>query len=154
MSNPTKEQIDELKSYVTSVMNGYVVTEQMGNCRICGKYEDLRCGVCWDCAMPVCKRDHCPFRKLVYCGQGRKQIFTDFRDYIGYKESNKVRCDRESLCSDREYAIALDKEASLPSVDLDNCCDRKSRALEKERRALLHAHSICQTSAGKEKAKL
>ena len=135
MSNPTKEEIDELKAYVTGVMNGYVVTEQMGNCKICGKYEDLRCGVCWDCAMPVCKRDHCPFRKLVYCGQGRKQIFVDFKDYIGYSESGKVRCDRdEGLCSDREYAIALDKEPSLPPVNIEDNSFRKAILKEKEMR--------------------
>ncbi len=33
--------------------NTYVVIEQMGNCRICKRHEDLRCGVCWDCQPQV-----------------------------------------------------------------------------------------------------
>jgi hypothetical protein len=129
MNNPTKEEIQELKVYVEGVMNGYVCQEQMGNCKICGKWEDLRLGVCWDCGMPICKHDHCPFRKLVYCGQGRKQIFVDLRDFVGYDKSGKVRCDRhEGLCSDREFAIGLDKEPTLPPIELsdDNCFMPKS----------------------------
>ena len=27
----------------------YVSIAQMGDCRICGQYADLRCGACWDC---------------------------------------------------------------------------------------------------------
>lgn len=139
MTNPTKDDITELKVYIEGVKNGYVIMEQMGNCKICGKHKDLRCGVCWDCAIPTCERDHCPFRKVVYCGQGRKQIFIDFRDYVGFEESNKVRCDRgNGLCSDQEYVIGLDKESKLPPIDVVNSIDHKSRALEREKRLLLH----------------
>lgn len=27
-----------------------IITEQMGNCNVCGKYEDLRYGSCLNCA--------------------------------------------------------------------------------------------------------
>lgn len=32
----------------------YVSIAQMGNCRICQRHEDLRCGVCFDCQGQVC----------------------------------------------------------------------------------------------------
>lgn len=137
-SPPSEEDILELKAYVEGVKHGHVVMEQMGYCKICGRWEDLRLGVCWDCAMPCCKHDHCPFRKLVFCGQGRLQIFVDYRDYIGYEKSFKVRCDRpEGLCTDQQYAVALDKEPSLPPVDLVNAIDHKARALERQRNSQL-----------------
>ena len=28
----------------------YIITEQWGNCRVCGKYDDLRYGSCFACA--------------------------------------------------------------------------------------------------------
>lgn len=31
----------------------YVVMQRIGNCNICGKREDLRCGVCWTCQPQV-----------------------------------------------------------------------------------------------------
>ena len=106
MSVPKKEQIEELKAYVEGVLHGIVVMEQMGNCRICGKYEDLRRGVCFDCAVPACIRESCPFKRLVFCGQGRKQIWVD-SVYTGLK--GKRYCDRnKGVCSDQEYVVALE----------------------------------------------
>lgn len=103
----SEDEIKELKAYVEGVLHGYVITEQMGNCKICGKYEDLRFGVCFDCAVPACIRDKCPFRRLVYHGQGRHQIWKDYV-YVGLK--GKRYCDRdEGICSDSEYFIALGK---------------------------------------------
>jgi hypothetical protein len=137
MSSPTKDQIDELKSYIKA-NNGYVASEQMGYCKKCGKWQDLRMGICWDCGIPDCKRDHCPFRKLVYCGQGRKQIFVDLRDYSNYSGTKKIKCDNDKgPCSDIEFAIGLDKEPSLPPVNTsnDNCflplCFRNKQGVKK-----------------------
>lgn len=31
----------------------YVSIEQIGNCKICLREKDLRCGVCWDCCDQV-----------------------------------------------------------------------------------------------------
>ena len=31
----------------------YVVMEEWGICRVCGKYQDLRCGACFDCCSLV-----------------------------------------------------------------------------------------------------
>lgn len=36
----------------------YVSFAQMGNCKRCGKHEDLRLGACWDCA------DRCGGRRI------------------------------------------------------------------------------------------
>jgi len=106
-----KEELDELKAYVEGVKGGIVITEQMGHCKHCGKWEDLRLGVCFDCAVPACIREKCPFKRLVYCGQGRKQIWVD-SIYTGLK--GKRYCDRDKgVCSDIEYAVTLDKQTRL-----------------------------------------
>jgi hypothetical protein len=108
------EDINELKAYVEGILHGKVIMEQMGSCKICGKQEDLRQGVCFDCSVPACLRHHCPFRKLVYCGQGNKRVFVDLT-YKGLQ--GKIYCDRdEGICSDREFAIGLDKEKGVPCV--------------------------------------
>ena len=31
----------------------YVSIAQMGNCKVCGERQDLRCGACFDCANKV-----------------------------------------------------------------------------------------------------
>ncbi len=94
-------------------MGGHVVTEQMGNCKVCGKYEDLRGGFCFDCAHTKCPRHHCPFRKLGF-NSNRQRVWGS----LCYIDGTNVYCDRpEGLCSDKEYAIGLDKEPSLPPVD-------------------------------------
>lgn len=31
----------------------YYAFEQMGNCRVCGRHEDLRCGSCFSCSPKV-----------------------------------------------------------------------------------------------------
>lgn len=31
----------------------YVSMAQMGNCKVCGDYQDLRCGACFDCSSKV-----------------------------------------------------------------------------------------------------
>jgi len=106
MSVPPK---DELKAYVEGVLCGYLATDNMGTCQKCGKHEDLRCGLCFNCAHVTCPREHCPFRKLVY-DIHRQRVWAD----LTYTE-DKVYCDRdEGVCSDREFAIGLDKELSLP----------------------------------------
>ena len=33
--------------------NAYVAIAQIGHCKVCGKYEDLRCGACFGCAPKV-----------------------------------------------------------------------------------------------------
>lgn len=105
-----KDQIEELKAFLKA-KNGYVATENMGYCKHCGKWQDLRMGVCFDCAIPNCTRPSCPFKRLVYCGQGRKQIWKD-STYTMMK--GKIKCDRDKgVCSDQEYAITLDKEKKV-----------------------------------------
>jgi len=42
MNEPTQEKIAELKAYVEGVLHGKVIMEQMGNCKKCGKHDDLR----------------------------------------------------------------------------------------------------------------
>jgi len=102
------KDLEELKAFVKGVKNGYIIQENWGYCKKCGKYEDLRMGFCFDCCVPACIRESCPFRRLVYCGQGRKQIWVDWV-YKGLK--GKRYCDRDQgVCSDQEYAIALEKE--------------------------------------------
>jgi len=106
------EKIDELKAYVEGVLHGKVVMEQMGYCKRCGKWEDLRLGVCFDCAMPNCTRPTCPFKKLVF-NVHHERVWKDmvYRDTVNGK--TLVKCDRdEGLCSDQEYAVASDKEAT------------------------------------------
>jgi hypothetical protein len=101
-----EDNIEELKAFLKA-KNCYVATESMGYCKKCGKWKDLRSGLCFDCAVPACIREKCPFERLVYCGQGRKQIWKDMI-YTGFE--GKRHCDRDQgVCSDREYAIALDK---------------------------------------------
>lgn len=110
MSRSTKDELTETKAYLEGVLHAKVVTEQMGYCKKCGKWDDLRMGVCFDCAVPACPRPKCPFLRLVFCGQrqGKKRIWTDYT-YKGL--SGKVYCDRdEGVCSDEEYAIAMDKK--------------------------------------------
>jgi len=103
-----KQELDELKAYVEGVMHGTLVMEEMGYCKRCGKWQDLRLGVCFDCAVPACVRPRCPFMRLVYCGQGRIQKWRD-STYTGLQ--GKVYCDRDSgVCSDQQYAVELDKE--------------------------------------------
>jgi len=58
-----KDNIDELKAYVEGVLHGKVIMEQMGNCKKCGKYDDLRGELCFDCAMPICIMTKCPILK-------------------------------------------------------------------------------------------
>ena len=103
MSEPTKDEIAELKAYVEGVLHGKVIMEQMGYCRKCGKWEDLRFGLCFDCVFPACPLETCGFKRLVYCGQGRKQIWKDYR-YVGVK--GKVYCDRpEGLCAKAKLVL-------------------------------------------------
>lgn len=109
-----KEELDELKAYVHGVKGGVIVTEQMGYCKRCGKWQDLRFGVCFDCAMSACLRPRCPFKRLVYCGQGRKQIWKDMV-YVGLQ--GKRYCDRdEGVCSEIDYVVALDKVSSVDKL--------------------------------------
>ena len=94
---PTNEQINELKAYVEGVLHGKVIMEQMGPCKRCGTYEDLRFGLCFDCVFPACPLNNCGFKRLVYYGHGRKQKWTNLQ-YIG--RYGKVYCDREEgLCA-------------------------------------------------------
>jgi len=80
---PTKEQIRELKAYIEGVLGGKVIMEQMGYCKKCGKYKDLRNGLCWDCAIPICEMESCPIFKP---GTVRKMDCFDnyrYRDMYG-----------------------------------------------------------------------
>jgi len=31
----------------------YIVTTEMSNCKVCGMWQDLRCGICFDCCDKV-----------------------------------------------------------------------------------------------------
>ena len=116
MSNPSKEQINEIKAFVEGVLHGKVITENMGNCKRCGKYDDLRMGFCFDCVFKLCPRKNCPFRQLVY-NVKRERVWRDltFTDLKG-----KIHCDRtEGVCSDQEYAVTLEKAFPVESDEED-----------------------------------
>ena len=111
MNEPTKDEIAELKAYVEGVLHGYVCMEHVGVCKKCGKREDLRGGLCFGCSVPKCIRETCPFERLVYCGQGRTQIWAN---YIYHGLKGELYCDRDQgVCSDQEYVVALEKWSSL-----------------------------------------
>lgn len=44
---------DSIKAVLARYPNSYVSFVKTGNCMICGKQEDLRCGVCFGCAPSV-----------------------------------------------------------------------------------------------------
>lgn len=89
-------EVDELKAYVKGVLHGKVITEQMGNCKRCGKYADLRYGFCFDCVFPKCPLEICGYRKLVFNLKGER-VWKNLQ-YVG--RNGEVYCDRiEGLCA-------------------------------------------------------
>ena len=89
-------EVDELKAYVEGVLHGKVITEQMGYCKRCGRYEDLRFGLCFDCVFPKCPLESCSHRKLVFNAK-RERVWKNLQ-YIG--KDGKVYCDRlDGLCA-------------------------------------------------------
>jgi len=42
-----------LKEALEKYPDAVVASARMGNCRICEKYRDLRCGVCFNCSPKV-----------------------------------------------------------------------------------------------------
>ena len=55
----SEKQLEEFEAYLKGVLRVEVIRERMGNCEKCGKYEDLRGGLCFDCAMPECTMTQC-----------------------------------------------------------------------------------------------
>lgn len=104
-----QDEIEELKVYVEGVLGGKVITENMGYCGKCGAWEDLRGGMCFDCSFPLCPlpKGDCEGRKLVYCGQGTKQIWVDltYTDQEG-----KIHCDRDQGFCDKAKKIVEAKK--------------------------------------------
>jgi hypothetical protein len=100
-----KEEIEELKAFLKA-KNCYVATENMGYCKRCGKWEDLRFGLCFDCVFPLCPLPKCEEKRIV------KQVNKTFKvfDYRYTDLKGKVYCTRnEGLCSLAKFKRRLRK---------------------------------------------
>ncbi len=94
MNQPSDEEIAELKAYA-KVKHIMIIQEQMGYCRKCGKHDDLRCGLCFDCVFPLCPKEKCEKKRIV------KEVNGNFAIYnFQYKDlKGKIHCTRvEGLC--------------------------------------------------------
>lgn len=47
------EVFDSVEAALEKYPNSYVSFAKMGNCMVCGEYQDLRCGACFDCSSKV-----------------------------------------------------------------------------------------------------
>lgn len=99
---PHQDAMEELKAYVEGVLGGKIVTENMGYCGKCGKWEDLRFGVCFDCAFPLCpfQLGDCDFKHLGYGINHEVIVYTD--QYVD--REGKTHCEGE-LCNRAKSVI-------------------------------------------------
>ena len=91
---PSKDEIEELKAFLKA-KNCYVATENMGYCERCGKWEDLRFGLCFNCVFPLCPLPKCDKTRIV------KRVDKTFRLFdCTYEDlKGKIHCQRdEGLC--------------------------------------------------------
>lgn len=99
--SPSKDEIVELKAYVEGVLHGKVIMEQMGYCKRCGKYDDLRFGLCFDCVFPFCPLDKCDKKRIEKTG---------IYDYRYKNLKGNFHCTRnEGFCFLAELKLKMEK---------------------------------------------
>lgn len=97
------DEIQELKAYIKAVVNGYVITDNMGHCNKCGEWKDLRMGHCFTCVFEKCPLDSCEYRKMVF-NYKRERVLKD----LVYSGSDGIRyCNRmEGMCDEAVVVIS------------------------------------------------
>ena len=91
------DEVRAIKAYVKAVVGGHVVTDNMGYCKKCGEYKDLRMGFCFDCAFTDCPLEKCNHKKLVYNAKRERVI----KDLTYSTMDGRVVCNSpEGLCEE------------------------------------------------------